>query len=147
MLFNHNGEEQFTEACRIAKPWEIIHDSVLFKQLSLSCSQLVSGDLLTFAIWPWLWLINLLSYILNVNHCDSWALFLLYEVGISAFLFYPFRSSDSSLFSCSFPSAGQCFSFLSLEPEQTWEVVRLRPQFFDGSFWRTTKCRKIDIRI
>lgn len=52
MLFNHNGEEQFTEACRIAKLGEIIHDSVFFKQLSLSCSQLVSGDLLTFAGWP-----------------------------------------------------------------------------------------------
>lgn len=27
MLLNHNREEQITEACKIAKPWEIIYDS------------------------------------------------------------------------------------------------------------------------
>lgn len=147
MLFDHNGEEQFTEACRIAKPWEITHDSVFFKQLSLSCSQLVSGDFLTFAGWPWLWLINPLSCILNANHCDIWALFLLYEVGISRFLFYSFQVFWLLFVACPFPSAGQCFSFLSLEAEQKWQVVRLRPQFFDGSFWRTTTCRKRDVRM
>lgn len=137
MLFNHNGEEQFTEAWRIAKPWEIIHDSVFFKQLSLSGSPLVSGDLLTFADWPGLWLINPLSYILNGNHWYLGILLALWGGDKQVPLLF---LSEFSLFPTLF--LRQCFSFLSFEPEQKWEVVRLRPQFFDVSFWRTADCRK-----
>lgn len=134
MLFNHNGEEQFTEACRTAKPWEIIL-TVFLLSSSVCLAHSIRWPFLTFAGWPRLRLINPLSYILNANQCDIWALFLLYEVGITLLTYLCF---------CSFPSPGQCFSFLSLEPEQKWEVVRLRPQFFDESFWRTVKCRKRD---